>query len=170
MVDRNLAVWYTFATIDCNKKLKERRTWYISADATMKQMKRKLIIFSMVVMAFIAMPLLRVSAASTSIGGKLEDKDVSGYLEITDTSATAITGCENSAATCTVSLTFYFTNESAGTIEEVSGWDGNTGLAKVVKVKPQGSNYRSYKATSTHSVKFGAYQWNPNSISVYLNN
>lgn len=141
--------------------------WHKSADATVRQMKRKLmklVVFSMVIMAFFVMPVNAQEKRNT-ISGEMGGYKVNGYVVIGDSYAAAGTDSTCPYATVEVSLTYYYTNESTGTIESSSVWNGRSVTVDVSKTKP--TNCRSYKATSTHKVSFGDYTWNPPSIDVY---
>ena len=137
-------------------------------------MKKRLIIFSVAIMAFLAMPL-RVAANSTRTTGYMGGYGVSGYVEIGASSAWAYTDCQYPNPYCKVSLIYYYVDERNGQVIPNDGSSAGPSTyvnCRVFRKKgDEGNDFRSYKATSTHYVAFGAYTWGakPNEIelSVY---
>lgn len=127
------------------------------------EMKRRLIILSVAIMAFLAIPL-RANAAYKGTSGKMGEYGVSGFVEIDDSSAHAYTNCQYSPSYCSVSVTYYYVDETDGILKSNSA--SSAGLSNVVNAyagrNPDDKDHvcRSFRATSTHSVTFGSYTWN----------
>lgn len=128
------------------------------------EMKKRLIIFSMVVMAFLAMPLLRVSAASES--GKMGGTELYGAVNIYEGYADANAGCDDQDAIATVTLTYEYINEDTHRLESQYSMGYGSGSVVTTLSKPQG-DYRSYRATATYNIKLEEYRWSPGSQSIY---
>lgn len=132
-------------------------------------MKRRLIVFSVAIMAFLAMPL-RANAAIDFTSGEMGGYGVSGYVAIDDSSANAGTSCEYSPSYCSVSVTYYYVDETDGQLKSNSASNAGPYSAVSANVGRRSGDEKhvckSYRATSTHSVTFGSYTWNPGSLSV----
>ena len=133
------------------------------------EMKRRLIIFSVAIMAFFVIPL-RANAAYKGISGEMGGSEVNGYVTITDSSAQAGTGCQRTVSYCTVSVTYYYVDETDGKLKSNSSNSGGPSNAVNTSVGRNSADKdhvcKSYRATSTHSVTFESYAWNPAPLSV----
>lgn len=133
------------------------------------EMKKRFAILSVVILAFLAVPL-RASAASKGISGTMGGWGVGGFVEINASSAWANTNCQNTISYCKVSVTYYYVDETDEKLKSNSS--SSEGASSSVSCSagrlPGDANHvcTSYRATSTHSVSFGSYVWNPAPVSV----
>lgn len=109
---------------------------------------------------------VQTMAAMNSFSGTMGGVSVGGYISIVDNFATAGTSCEDGNAWVSVSLRYYYVDENSSSVVEVTGYQESHGSISVSCVKPNGNN-RSYKAVSSHCVRYNAYCWTPSDAVIY---
>lgn len=105
------------------------------------------------------------SAEMKMASGNMGDTSVAAYVSVESAYGNAETSCQSRFSDVYVSLTYYYVDESCGTVIPMSTSRSYHGSVSVNQYKPNG-NTRSYKSVSYHRVNYNEYQWEKN-LEIY---